>query len=69
MCRSGSRDVWGISTSPSGINPLACTVTPKPAKQAALSPLKLPLVQAMRHVRPARSNASSATARVMLGGL
>ena len=59
----------GISDSPSGIRPRACTVTPRPASAAARSPLRLPLVQTIRHGRPARSSVSSATVRVMLGGV
>jgi hypothetical protein len=44
------------------------TITPSPASAAALSPLRLPEVQTIRQARPARSSASIAAARVMLGG-
>ncbi|MNZ69323.1 hypothetical protein D3C78_876180 [compost metagenome] len=45
-----------------------CTRMPMPALAAAVSPLRLPQVQTIRQERPARSNASCAAFRVMLGG-
>ncbi|MNL56396.1 hypothetical protein D3C87_1798870 [compost metagenome] len=44
------------------------TSTPMPAWAAAVSPLRLPQVQTIRHGSRCRSSTSSATLRVMLGG-
>ncbi len=43
--------------------PLICAITPRPARVAAIGPLRLPLVQAIRRSRPACSSPSSALAR------
>ena len=57
----------GTGTRPGGIRPRVCAITPRPARAAAISPFRLPLVQAIRHARPCRSSTSSARARVMPG--
>lgn len=45
-----------------------CTRTPMPARAAAVSPLRLPQVQTIRHAIFSRSRASCATRLVMEGG-
>ncbi|MDB5370630.1 MAG: conserved rane protein of unknown function [Roseomonas sp.] len=64
---SGRWREGGSGARPGGTSRLECAVTPRPATAAARSPLRLLLVQATRHDRPARPSASSDRARVMLG--
>ena len=64
---SGSPCPSGSSTRPAGMRLRANTTTPSPASAAARRPLRLPLVQPIRHCFPLRCNTSSARARVMLG--
>ncbi len=63
---SGSESENGSRTRPGGIKRAEWTPTPNPARVAAYSPLKLPLVQAMRQDRPAFSSAANAFARVIV---